>query len=59
MITGTVYLPVYGIHCREALGVHMDSDEGVFVDGYVLSDPLWLTLLSLQHTIAQTCWNLL
>jgi hypothetical protein len=55
MITGTVYLPVYGIHCREALGVDMDSDEGMLVDGYVLSDSLWLALLSLQHTIAQTC----
>jgi len=36
--------------------VDVDSDEGVLVDGSVLSDSLWLTLLSLQHTIAQTSW---
>lgn len=59
MITRTVHLPVHGIHCREALGVHVDSDEGVLVDGYVLSDSFWLRMLSLQHTIAYTHWNYL
>ena len=54
-----MHLPIHSVHCREALGVHVDSDEGMFVDGYVLSDSFWLTLLSLQHTIAQTCWHCL